>query len=77
MNILLIGFKTKKEVKAWIDAYSGGVEQDMSSWAEDSSESGYKFPWQLDYHNRSEFDNKGTIVVPMIHQDTYIQIKDE
>lgn len=78
MNILLTGFKTKEEVKAWLDAYSGSVEQEMANCAEGDEEGKYEFPWELDYHKQKINDEfKDVIEVPMIHPNTYLQEEDE
>lgn len=33
-RVIIEGFKTIKEAQNWANAYEGGVEQDMSIWAE-------------------------------------------
>lgn len=34
-RVIIEGFKTIEEAKDWISAYEGGVEQNMSDWAEE------------------------------------------
>lgn len=70
-SVILTGFKSKEEAMAWISAYSGGVEQDMSTWAEKptSQGGGYSFPFNCRYHQRTETDN--SIALPLTHPDSY------
>lgn len=68
ITIVLSGFKTIEEAQAWVNAYSGGVEQDMSVWAEKPG-GGYSFPFNCEYHNRDT--TALSIKLPLTHPDTY------
>lgn len=69
VTITISGFKTLEEAKKWCDAYSGGVEQDMSIWAEGTSSQGggYQFPC---YHKQTNV-NGNNIEMVLTHPDEY------
>ena len=74
ITVKITGFKTIEEAQAWVTAYQGGVEQDMSIWAEESKikhPSGYGFPFNVENYKRKN----DTINVSLVHPDKYL--KDE
>ena len=55
ITITISGFKTMEEAQSWVDAYSGGVEQDMSIWAE-AKEGKYSLLIKNKYFNRLQLE---------------------
>ncbi len=66
ITVTISGFKTIEEARGWVDAYEGGVEQDMSNCAE-ANGGGYAFPFS---HESDETDGDNINMV-LTHPDTY------
>ena len=69
ITLTISGFKTIEEAEGWCSAYSGGVEQTMSIYAEARPPEGkrYSFPF-----NEESITTKGNNVhMVLTHPDTY------
>jgi len=56
ITVTISGFKTIKEAQRWVDAYEGGVEQDMATWAEADGEEN-AFPSMTDKITKTTKNN--------------------
>jgi hypothetical protein len=71
VTITITGFKTLEEAQKWYEAYEGGVEQDMSNYAEKpiSEGSGLSFPVFTKSGGTITTDNN--ITMELTHPDEY------
>jgi len=55
-KVIIDGFKDLETACKWVSAYEGGVEQDMSVWAEE-----HEFPCMVDMDSIVEDGYKETV----------------
>lgn len=66
ITVTISGFKTIEEAKQWCSAYEGGVEQDMSVWAE-----GPNNTWKFPFNEKSTKATKDNVHMVLTHPDEY------